>query len=71
MKITKRQLKQIIKEELEKVLNETSTEEQSEYIKTRQDCLDKMREKYPDKEDQAGSPGEEFMKKCMPGDASE
>ena len=64
-------LEEVVREELKKLLNEVSTEEQSEYINTRQECLDKMRKEYPKKEDQGGPPGKEFMQKCMPGGADE
>jgi len=56
MKITKRELKQIIKEELAKALAEKMErldEASQEDIDREFDCKTKMREKYPKKEDQA------------------
>ena len=59
MKITKRQLKQIIKEELETVLKEFGPE------MDRMQCLDKMRAKFPSIEEQSGPEAADYMKDCM------
>jgi hypothetical protein len=59
MKITKSQLKQIIKEELQKVLKEFGAETD------RMQCLDKMRAKFPSPKEQSGSEAAVYMKDCM------
>ena len=62
MKITKSQLKQIIKEEIKAVLGEASQED----VDREFDCKAKMRETLP-KEEWSGPKGAQFMKDCRDG----